>query len=206
MRKLLTISVLGSLLATASLAATFTFSGTVNGASGIFGEIPQGTPVSGSLEITGVGPDQAPGDPNFGQFAVTFGLFTYNVGDFAEGTIDIPNDFGGEILVEKTLTELTENLRVSTVNIFETVELNLTGSSGFLGTDEFPGVINWSLFTGGTGLVTQNLIAVAGEPLEPEGDAITFTIDNVSDVPEPGTLAVAGLGLAVVAWRRRQSR
>ncbi len=206
MRKLLTTLVLGSLFATASFAATFTFNGTVSGASGIFGEIPQGTPVSGSLEVTGVGPDQAPGDPNFGRFVVSFGLFTYDVGDFAGGTIDIPNDFGGEILVEKTLTELTENLRVSTVNIFETVELNLTGSSGFLGTDEFPGVINWSLFTGGTGLVTQNLIAVAGDPLQPEGDAITFTIDNVSDVPEPGTLAVAGLGLAVVAWRRRQSR
>jgi hypothetical protein len=187
----------------ASWAASFNFSGAVFSSSGVFAPL-NGASVSGSVEAT-FAPDSAAGDATFGSFAAEIASFSLLAGPF-NLSFTVPSTFEPTVTVETNFTEVFQNIRVVATYAGAEVDITLTGSAGFLTSDEFPGGVNWSLFTTGSGSVTTFLnVASASDPInEAVGDQFLFTVESVSEVPEPGSLALVAAGLIGAATLRRR--
>lgn len=190
----------------ASWAASFNFSGTVFSSSGVFAPL-NGNTVSGTVEAT-FGPDLEPLDATFGSFAAQIASFSLLAGPFSL-SFEVPSAFEPTVTVETNFSEVFQNIRVVAIFAGTEVDVTLTGSEGFLTSDEFPGGVNWSLFTSGSGSVTTFLnVASASDPIdEAVGDQFLFTVESASDVPEPGSLALVAAGLlGAAAFRHRFTR
>jgi hypothetical protein len=102
----------------------------------------------------------------------------------------------------------------------------IDGPSGKSGTVTFSGVLNGAAWSGGSNIkstplgppqtltlgndvytITINYFAPPGPPGRKNGGDVNASIDVQAAAPEPATLGLAGLGLAltgVVAWRKRR--
>ena len=99
-----------------------------------------------------------------------------------------------------------DSLSIRAYFLTEYVEVFLNGNNGFLNNDSYPignGGINWSQFTGGTAVYQSPLLLTNSMASVLEGDSVDFTIDQASDVPEPGTLLLAPAGALALYLRRR---
>lgn len=90
------------------------------------------------------------------------------------------------------------------------VTIGLSGPFSALGTSDLPGVFDPAIFTGqkNFSLFVQQ---TPGLPYEPTAKSFNFNFDSVTvepystDVPEPATLALFGLGAAAIGLRRRKA-
>ena len=99
-----------------------------------------------------------------------------------------------------------DSLSIRAYFLTEYVEAILYGNNGFLNNDSYPignGGINWSRLTGGTAVYQTSSLLLGSNAPALEGNAVDFTIDQASEVPEPGTLLLAPAGALALYLRRR---
>ncbi len=202
--KVIFLSVLAMLgVSAGASAAAISFSGTVTESAGIYlPGAPVGTPVSATIELLSAGSDQNP-DPAIGQYSLLLGTIRIYLAGVELLNLDASLD-PLVLLLTDTAEDNDVARLVGSLNGNTSVELNFLGLSNFLDSDAFPPVINWAAFTSGDGII---LTDTGGSVLTAVGeDGVAFDIESASDVPEPGSALLAGLGLAGLALRMRQLR
>ena len=186
-------------------AAVINFSGTLTAASGIFTSFPGlavNDPFYGSVDITSVGSDNDP--------VIDRGVFPVLVGQlnlFTPGLGALSYDASFAAIRVATVHQVAgDSLSIRAYFLTEYVEVFLNGNNGFLNNDSYPignGGINWSQFTGGSAVYQSSLLLTNSMASVLEGDSVDFTIDQASEVPEPGTLLLAPAGALALYLRRR---
>ena len=192
-------------LCTFGQAAVINFSGRLTAASGVFASFPGlavNDPFYGSVDITSVDSDLDP--------VIDRGVFPVLVGQlnlFTPGLGTLSYDASLATIRVATVHQVTgDSLSIRAFFLADYVEVFLNGNNGFLNNDSYPignGGINWSQFTGGSAFYQSFSLATNSIAPVLEGDAVGFTIDQASEVPEPGTLLLAPAGALVLYLRHR---
>jgi hypothetical protein len=188
-------------------AASISFQGSVTASSGIF-ELgsPVGQSVSGVITYSSSGEDLDPSS-SAGLYLLSIGSIELFFDGMASSPVVSPIDT--IYLKVEDVAEGSDRLQVlATVAGLFSYQIDFLGTDSFLSSTDLPtapGSINWSQFTGGFGTIslldgsTGGFVPVAG----PDGDHVTFELTSESDVPEPSTMMLCGLGFAFLVWRRR---
>lgn len=186
-------------------AAVINFSGRLTATSGIFATFPGlavNDPFSGSVGITSVGSDLDPGI-NTGFFPVLVGRLNL----FTPGLGTLSYDASLATIRVATVHQVTgDSLSIRAFFQSDYVEVFLNGNNGFLNNDSYPignGGINWSQFTGGSAVYQTSAILTSSIAPVIAGNTVNFTINQASELPEPGTLLLAPAGALALYLRRR---
>jgi hypothetical protein len=206
-RPLALLVVLASLVPGAN-AATIQIQGVVTSSTGSFSTlINAGDSATASVTGLTAGPDMFASDSNVSMFSLLTGLLSLQIGSLPVFTADASVDDMTVFLND--VAEGSDFLQVTAEISGYSIRLDLIGSEAFLSSDAFPGApgaINWSAFTSGTGYLNipedggNNLLPSFG----PSSNEIIFDVSNATDVPEPSTLAMIGIGGALIAFGRRR--
>lgn len=205
MHQVLRYLLLSVCLCTFGKASILNFSGTVASTSGNFSSAPglaAGNRFSGSANIVGVDLDL---DPSLG--SGFFPVLDGQLNVYTNGISPLQYSASSASMRVATTTQLTgDTLSIRVYYASDYLEVFLHGSDGFLANDSFPlndNGINWDLFTGGTAVFERSAILTRSMAVISSGDSINFTIDQASQVPEPGTLLLVPAGALAFYLRRR---
>ena len=204
-------SILMACLAISSQAATITFSGLVSdvGPGFYFGVVPVGTALSGSVEVTSVGPDTNAA-AQIGDYLFTVGTVQLSVQGVGNFSFDAGSAFDSiRAVIFNSVESGIDEIEFTGSTPFGQVVVRLFGDATFLSSANFPlgnGDFNWAAFTGGEGTFQNFSVLVPTAATEAPTDGFAFTVGSVNDVPEPGTVFGVLAGGIVLFLKRRQSR
>jgi hypothetical protein len=208
--------VLSLALTCAGMATTITFSGTGISGSGDFSGVNSGTTITGSVTVDSATNDLDGDEPNNnGQYFLLvggiqlnisgFGTFQFFPSEMSDINLKTSNSVEGTDMVELTyFFQMSEQAKVT---FFGDESGNfVTAPAGANGIDAL-NQINWAHFATGNVTISTFLPVIESSTVGAaeivQGDAF-FTIDNATNVPEPGTALVVLAGVAAI-WMKRRS-